>query len=69
MKIELNTDQQIIEEVFEILIENLSPSKVSRFWKICNLGNGDYPLLKEQLFVGETVDSLYDKIKALESSN
>jgi hypothetical protein len=67
MKINLNNDQQILEEAFDILIENLSPSKVSRFWNICKLGNGDYPRLKDKLFAEETVDSLYEKIKALEN--
>lgn len=27
----------------------------------------DLPILKDKLFAGETVDSLYEKIKALES--
>ncbi|HEY9706472.1 MAG TPA: hypothetical protein V6C58_28825 [Allocoleopsis sp.] len=66
MKINLNTDQQIIEEVFNVLIEKLDTSKVMRFWTICHLGNGDYSQLKDKLFQGETVDSLYEKIKALE---
>ena len=42
MKINLNNDQQIIEEAFKVLIENLDTSTVMRFWKICNLGNSDY---------------------------
>ncbi len=67
MKINLENNQQIIEEVFNILIENIEPSKVSRFWQMCNLGNGDYCQFKDKLFVGETVDSLYEKIKAVES--
>ncbi|WP_026795649.1 MULTISPECIES: hypothetical protein [Planktothrix] len=66
MKINLNNDQQIIEEVFNILIENLDPSKIGRFWTICNLGSGDYSQLKDKLFARETVDSLYEKIKAQE---
>lgn len=63
MKINLNTDQQIIEEAFSILIKNLPPSQVSRFWAICHLDSGDYSKLKDQLFTGETVDSLYEKIQ------
>ncbi|MGB3532474.1 MAG: hypothetical protein WBA13_03045 [Microcoleaceae cyanobacterium] len=66
MKTNLNNDQQIIQEAFDVLIENLSPSKVSRFWNICKLGSGDYSQLKDQLFAEETVDSLYEKIKASE---
>lgn len=69
MKINLNNDQQIIEEAFTILSEKLEPSKLSRFWTICQLGGGDYCQLKEKLFEEETVDSLYDKIKAQENKS
>ncbi|QDZ40869.1 hypothetical protein FRE64_13505 [Euhalothece natronophila Z-M001] len=67
MKINLNNDQQIIKEAFQILSEKLEPSKLSRFWTICDLGSGDYSQLKDKLFAEETVDSLSDKIKAQEA--
>jgi len=67
MRIDLKNDQQIIEEAFRLLLDNLEPSKVARFWQICNFGGEDYSQLKDKLFAGETVDSLYDKIKAQES--
>ncbi len=66
MKINLHDDRQIIEEVFNVLIEHIDTSKVVRFMEICNLSNQNYSLLKEKLFQGETVDSLYEKIKASE---
>lgn len=66
MKIDLKNDRQIVEEVFRLLLENLDPSKVVRFWQICNFGTEDYCQLKHQLFAGETVDSLYEKIQAQE---
>ena len=31
MKINLQSDQQIIEEAFRLLIENLEPAKVAQF--------------------------------------
>jgi len=68
MKIHLNNDQKIMEEAFMILSEKLEPSKLSRFWTICQLGSGDYCQIKEKLFTEETVDSLYDKIKAEETN-
>lgn len=67
MKINLNNDQQIIKEAFQILSEKLEPSKLSRFWTICNLGSGEYSQLKDKLFAEETVDSLSEKIKAQEA--
>lgn len=66
MKINMDTDQEIIQEAFQVLIEHLDASKIMRFLAICNPENGDYLQLKDKLFEGETVDSLYEKIKALE---
>ena len=66
MKINMDTDREIIQEAFQVLIEHLEISKVMRFLAICNPENGDYLQLKDKLFEGETVDSLYEKIKALE---
>lgn len=66
MKINMETDREIIQEAFQVLMQHLESSKVMRFLAICNSENGDYLQLKDQLFEGETVDSLYDKIKALE---
>jgi hypothetical protein len=39
-------------------------SKLLRFWAACQLGEGDYLSFRDREFAGETVDSLYDKIKA-----
>lgn len=66
MKINIDTDREIIQEAFQVLIEHLDAFKIIRFLAICNPGNGDYLQLKDKLFEGETVDSLYEKIKALE---
>ena len=67
MKINMDTDREIIQEAFQVLIEHLEISKVMRFLAICNRENGDYLQLKDKLFEGETVDSLYEKIKALDN--
>ena len=69
MKINIDRDPAIIEEALQVLSQHLEPSKLMRFLAICNLGSVDYLKLKEKLFEGETVDSLYDKIKILEDEN
>lgn len=66
MKINIELDREIVQEAFQVLIEHLKISKVMRFLAICNRENGDYLQLKDKLFEGETVDSLHEKIKALE---
>lgn len=64
MKIKVTNEQQIMQEALKVLLANLEPSKVMRFWAACQLGEGDYLKLKEQIFEGETVTSLYEQITA-----
>ncbi|MGF1587637.1 MAG: hypothetical protein ACFCU7_00065 [Pleurocapsa sp.] len=68
MKIKVTKEQKIIQEAFNVLLANLEPSKVMRFWAACQLGEGDYLQLKDRLFEEESVTSLYDKISAYEDS-
>lgn len=66
MRVNLPSEQRVIQEALQILMEHMEPLKVARFVAACHLGEGDYLKTKEQLFAGETVDSLYDKIQAFE---
>jgi len=68
MKIKVMSDQQILEEGFQVLLTHLGPSKTMRFWAACKLGEGDYLQLKDRLFGEETADSLYEKIIAYQTS-
>ncbi|MGK7901685.1 MAG: hypothetical protein AB4352_09760 [Hormoscilla sp.] len=68
MKIKVMSDQQILEEGFQVLMTHLGPSKAMRFGAACKLGNGDYLQLKDKLFGDETADSLYEKIIAYQNS-
>ncbi len=63
MTIKVIHEQQNLQEVIQVLLTHLEPSKVMRFWANCKLGEGDYLQLKENLFASETVASLYTKIK------
>ena len=60
--IQVNSAQQVLQEGFQILLSNMEPSKVARFWAACNMGGGDYLKLKDELFAQESVESLYAKI-------
>jgi hypothetical protein len=55
-------DQELWREAFDILLNNLSPSKAARVIARLGIGGGDYLLLKEKLFASETVKSLSAKI-------
>jgi hypothetical protein len=57
-------EQEVLREAVDVLQEHLSPAKMVRLWAAWQMGEGDYLMLRDQLFRGETVDSLYEKIKA-----
>jgi hypothetical protein len=64
-EIKIDSDQEILREVEEVLRVHLGPAKATRFWIAWSGGTGDYLRMKETLFKGETVDSLYEKIQGL----
>ncbi|MFO7031564.1 hypothetical protein B9T07_16640 [Limnospira fusiformis CCALA 023] len=66
MKVDLPTEQQVIKEALKILSAHMAPVKFARFVVACQLGEGDYLLSKDEIFVDETVDSLYEKVRAFE---
>jgi hypothetical protein len=66
--IQVKSEQQVLYEGFQILLSNMEPSAVARFWAACNIGKGDYLKLKDQLFAQESVGSLYSKILEFQAS-
>lgn len=68
MKIQVLSEQQILQEGLSVLLANMEPSKVTRFWAACNVGSGDYLKLKDELFKQESVVSLYGKIVEFQQS-
>ena len=64
MRVNLASQQQILAEALKILVKEMEPWKVARFVASLGLGSGDYLQTKDELFAGETVDSLYEKIQA-----
>ncbi|MEH1916357.1 hypothetical protein [Nostoc sp.] len=63
MEIKAINEQENLQEVMQVLLTHLEPSKVMKFWAACKLSEGDYLQVKEKLFAKETVASLYAKIK------
>jgi hypothetical protein len=64
MAVKIVSEQQVIREATEVLLERLSPAKVVRFWATWQIGTGDYQDIREQVFAGETVQTLYEKVHA-----
>lgn len=66
--VQVKSEQQVLQEGLEILLSNMEPSTVARFWAACNIGKGDYLKLKDELFAQETVASLYSRITEFQAS-
>lgn len=66
--IQVKSEQQVLQEGLQILLSNMEPSTVARFWAACNIGKGDYLKFKDELFVQESVASLYSKIVEFQAS-
>lgn len=63
MKATLPSDEEIAREAIDILMNHMEPSKVARLMINLKLGSGDYTAERDKLFAGETVESLFAKIK------
>jgi hypothetical protein len=62
MNIKVTSEQQIVREGEALLIRYLGVAKTARFLSAWRQGAGDYLKIREKLFDGETVNSLYDKV-------
>jgi hypothetical protein len=68
MKIKVDNVLTILLEAEAVLMERLGPAKTARFFATWCQGTGDYLKMREKLFSGETVDTLYDKILLFQQS-
>jgi hypothetical protein len=70
MKVKMLSEQEIVHEALEILLNNLTPSKMARLLATWPKPNecSDYLTFKDQLFKGETIETLYTQIKAFEKA-
>jgi hypothetical protein len=66
VNIVVETEQEIVQEVLNVLAKNLPPSKIARLLSIWRVGRGDYTADRRKLFAGETVASLFVKARVHE---
>ena len=59
MSLTVQNESATTAEAVEVLMERLSASKVARLLSSWQIGQGDYLKLRDELFSGETVGSLY----------
>jgi hypothetical protein len=56
------SDEEIRQEGIQALIDRLGPDGMIRFLQHFEKGKGNYTKEREKLFIGETVDSIFDKV-------
>ncbi len=56
-------EQEVLHEAVGVLWEHLGPAKTVRLWATWQMGEGDYLSLRDQLFEGESVATLF-KVRA-----
>lgn len=67
--IQINSEQKVLQEGFQILLSTMEPSKFARFCAAWGASSSDYLKVKDELFAQESVDSLYAKISVFQVSN
>ena len=68
MSVTVQNESATTAEAVEVLMERLPASKVVRLLASWQIGQGDYLKLRDELFAGEIVDSLFDKAKTANGS-
>lgn len=68
MSVTVQNESATTAEAVEVLMERLPASKVARLLSSWQIGQGDYLKLREELFAGESVDSLFAKAKAVNTT-
>ena len=65
MKVKIASEQEVFREAADILMKYMEPAKIARFWTLLQW-NSDYTAIRDKLFQGETVESLYQQIEAFQ---
>lgn len=61
MNVTVQSESAIAAEAVEVLMERLPASKVARLLSSWKIRQGDYLKQRDELFAGESLDSLFDK--------
>ena len=63
------SESELTAKCMDILVDQVGPVEAERFVYVLNRENFDYTEWQKNLFEGETVDSLFDKIDAFQEGN
>ena len=63
MTVKVISEQEVLQEAVEVLLEHMEPEKMARLLVAWQVGRGNYLAIREQLFAEETVTTLFEKIQ------
>ena len=63
MKTQVTRNQSLLANAFDILLRNLGPQKTSQLWQLLIPSQTDYASIRQKLFKGKSIDSLYREAK------
>jgi hypothetical protein len=66
MSIVVESEQETVQEAMDILLKRMPASKVARLLLAWQVGSGNYTIARRKLFAKESVESLFEKARALE---
>lgn len=69
MNILIPKQQEVLEEAAQVLWQHMPASKVALVISMWFSEGGDYLKMRDELFEGETVESLATKIEAFQSQS
>lgn len=69
MTVYVDSEAAVMREAAEILLRNLAPSKLARFWASWQVGQGDYLRWRDEVFGHYTVSELYDEVLAFQTTS
>jgi hypothetical protein len=64
MTVTVIREQEVLREAMEVLWKHLGPARAVRLWATWQMGDGDHLSLRDQLFEGERVATLFEKVRA-----
>ena len=69
MNLTVENESATTAEAVAVLMERMPASKVARLLSSWQVGQADYLKLRDELFAGETVESLYDTARRSGAAN
>lgn len=63
MKTQATKNQSLLTTAFDVLLRNLGPQKTSQLWHLLIPSKTDYTSIRQKLFKGKSIDSLYKEAK------